>query len=170
MQVKIKIVLFGSILLGIVALTSLGIFSKLRYKNRVKENISTLDSLKYLSINGTQHGIAQSSKFKVIFFFNPDCDHCQAEARLISSNVSSFANADIYFFSVEDLKDIENFAKEFGLINNPVFEVGQVDYKQVIYKMGVNTIPMCFIYSPMGKLLHKYAGEVSIEAIVKYLQ
>jgi hypothetical protein len=79
-------------------------------------------------------------------------------------------NTDIYFFSTEELPVIEKFANEFGLAENPDFNIGKVDYEQVVHKLGVNIYPMCFIYSRDGKLVKKYVGEVSIEALLKYLQ
>jgi thiol-disulfide isomerase/thioredoxin len=170
MQVKTKIVLFGAALFAIIAMISVGIFYKFKRKNKVKEDILTLGSVPYLSLEGSLRMVTPSDKFKIIFFFNSECDHCQAEARLISANASTLVNADIYFFSVEEIPSIIKFANEFDLAKNPEFELGRVDYKTVIYKMGVNTYPMSFIYAPNGKLLRKYAGEVKMDAIVKYLQ
>jgi len=163
-------VLFGAVLIVIISLISVGIFYKVKHKIRVKENISTLDSIRYMSIDGSSHEITPSDNFKVIFFFDSECDHCQAEATVISANSSSFVNADIYFFSKEELQVINRFANKFGLTKNPDIKIGRVDYKQVLHKMGVITYPMCFIYSHDGRLLKKYVGEVSPEAIIRYLR
>jgi thiol-disulfide isomerase/thioredoxin len=168
MRIKSKIVIFGSVIFGVILLISVGIFNKVKYKDKVRENILTLDSIQYLSIDSTLYGITSTENFIVIFFFNSECDHCQEEARLISNNALRFEKTDIYFFSEEALPAIERFANEFDLVRSP-FKIGRVDYN-VIYRMGVNTNPMCFIYSPDRKLLRKYVGQVKIEAIVKYLR
>jgi hypothetical protein len=170
LKVKTKIVLFGVVLIGVISLISVGIFYKAKYKSRVKENISSLDSIQYVSLDSSLHEIIPSDNYKVIFFFDSDCDHCQAEALVISENISRFANADVYFFSKEELHAISKFANEFGLAKIPDIKIGQVDFNHVILKMGVITYPMCFIYSREGKLLKKYVGEVSPEAVIKYLQ
>lgn len=170
MAVKKKMLIFGSVVIVIILLISLAILNQINYKNRVKENILNLDSIQYLSIDSSFHSITSSDKYKVIFFFKSECDHCQNEAKLISANASSFLNTDIYFFSTEELPPIKEFARKFGLSKKPDFGIGRVDSRQVAHKMGVNTYPMCFIYSRDGSLLKKYVGEVKIEALFRYLR
>lgn len=168
MRVKYKILIFVAVVLGLIAVISIAIFNEVKYKNKVSQRILTLDSLQYVALDSTLHGISSGNNFKIIFFFNSECDHCQEEARLVSANASTFKTADVYFFSTEPLPAINTFAHSYGLNRNP-FDVGRVDHN-VIYRMGINTNPMCFIYAPDGKLLRKYAGQVKIEAIAHYLQ
>lgn len=168
MRAKGKIIIFGLVVPGIILLFSIGIYNNIRYKDKVREIILTLNSIRYLSIDSTVHEIASGEHSKVIFFFSSDCEHCQQEARLVSDSALSLRKADVYFFSEEDLSAIRAFAAEYDLIKSP-FKIGQVDV-DVFYRMGVNTRPMCFIYSPEGKLRRKYVGQVKIGAIVKYLQ
>lgn len=169
MRKKNKILIFSIIMGSLIALIGMGIFLKIKYKHNVTDNISTLSSIQYQSIDGSLKRLVFSDKFNVIFFFNSECEHCQQEARLISANTSRFTNSEIYFFSTEELPAIAKFVDDVGFGKNSPVKVGHVEYQQVAYPMGVNTYPMCFIYSPDGKLLKRYAGEVKIDAIVKYL-
>lgn len=154
------------ILVGILSYLGMAIASKLEHKEEVKNTINTLQEFKYISLGGSTKGLEKSNKPTVIFFFNPECEHCQAEAKLVSKHKADFGTAKVYFLSSESIESIRNFSQIYYLES---FEVGQVDYINVAYPMGVNTFPMCFIYSPEGKLLKQYKGEVKIEAITKYL-
>jgi len=169
MQVRTKLFIFGVIILGIISLIGIGIFNKVKYKNRVKEDILNLNPIQYLSIDGSLKQIGSTGNFKIIFFFNSECGHCESEAQSVFSNVSSFMNSEIYFFSVEEISVIKRFVNQFNLSMSTGIEIGQVDMN-VIHNAGVNTYPICFIYSPKGILLKKYVGEVKIEAIVLHLQ
>lgn len=169
MQVKTKLFIFGVILLGIISFVGKSTFNKIQYKKKVKEDISILDSIQYLSIDGSIKQIAPSANHKIIFFFSTECGHCESEVQLVFSNATRFENAEIYFLSMEDTADLTTFVDQYQLSLNSGIEMGQID-KNVIHSMGVNTYPMCFIYASDGTLLKKYAGVVKIEAIVQYLQ
>jgi len=170
MQVKTKLFIFGVILLGIVSFISISTFNKIQYKKKVKEDILNLDSIQYLSIDGSTKQMPSSDNFKIIFFFSTECGHCESEVQLVFSNVSKFKNSEIYFFSLEEISAMKTYVDQNNLSLNSGIEMGQVDYTNVMHNMGVNTYPMCFIYSPDGILLKKYAGIVKIEAIVQHLQ
>lgn len=167
MKHKTKLIGFLLILVGILSYLGMAIASKLEHKKEVNNTINTLQEFDYISLDGNSNSFEKSSNPVVIFFFNPECEHCQSEAKLVSENESEFENARVYFLSTERLEAIKKFAEEYHL--DP-FEVGQVDYVQVAYPMGVNTFPMCFIYSTEGKLLKQYKGEVKIEGIANFLK
>lgn len=167
MKHKTKLIGFFLILTGILSYLGMAIASKLEHKEEVKNTIDRLQEFKYISLNGSSKGLEKSNIPTVIFFFSPECEHCRAEAKLVSQHTADFEKAKVYFFSSEDLESIKRFAEDYHL---EPFEVGQVDYMQVAYPMGVNTFPMCFIYSAEGKLLKQYKGEVKIEAITNFLK
>ena len=167
MKRKNKLIGFLLILIGILSYLGMAIASKLEHKEEVNNTIITLQEFKYISLDGSTRSLEKGNVPNVIFFFNPECEHCQAEAKLVSEHVADFEKAKVYFFSTEEIESIKKFAQDYKL---ETFEVGQVDYMKVAYPMGVNTFPMCFIYSPEGKLLKQFKGEVKIEAITNYLK
>lgn len=167
MKRKNKLIGLLLILVGILSYLGMAIAAKLEHKQEVNNTINTLQEFKYISLDGNTRSLEKGNKLKVIFFFNPECEHCQAEAKLLSEHATHFEKANVYFLSTEGLEAIKKFAEDYHL---ETFDVGKVDYMQVAYPMGVNTFPMCFIYSPEGKLLKQYKGEVKIEAITNYLK
>ena len=167
MKHKTKLIGFLLILIGILSYLGMAIAAKLEHKEEVNNNINTLQDFNYTNLDGTRKSLNNEDTPTVIFFFNPECEHCQAEAKLVSEHAADFEKAKVYFLSTEDLESIKNFAHDFNL---EAYEVGQVDYMEVAYPMGVNTFPMCFIYSAEGKLLKQFKGEVKIEAITNYLK
>lgn len=166
MKRKNKLIGFILVVVGILSYLGMAIANKLEHKEEVKTRVAKLAYFSYTSLDDQEVKIKQSDRTKVIFFFNPDCEHCQSEAELIAANMDAFANAEVYFFSMESLESIQDFAKKHKIED---FKVGKVDYKSVAYPMGVNTFPICFIYAPTGELLQQYKGEVKLEAITKFI-
>lgn len=167
MKKKNKLIGFALVIIGILSYLGMAIANKLNHKETVKETVSQLHAIAYTAINGDEKIVNRAKLPSVLFFFNSECEHCQAEATLVASNKEKFTNTNVYFFSTEELAKIQEFAKTYKL---DAFQVGKVDGKNVAYAMGVNTFPMCFIYAPTGELLQQYKGEVKIEAITKFIQ
>jgi thioredoxin-related protein len=167
MKNKTKLTGFLLIILGLLSYLGMSIFRKLERKERITEKISSVQMIPYTAISGEKKEVIETGMPVIIFFFNSECEHCQSEAKLVSKHNQDFKKALVYFFSTEEVSSIQRFSEDYQLEH---FEVGRVDYKEVAYPMGVNTFPMCFIYSSEGKLLKQYKGEVKIEAITNYIK
>lgn len=146
------------------------IVEQLQQKKETLQFTQTLQPFKILNVHGDRQLLDPASGRKMIFFFfNTECDHCQAEAKLIRRELRQLKKTNIYFISTESIETIRAFGKTYDLLVASNVTLGQIDGKEVFEKFGVNTFPMVFIYSEDGKLLKKYTGEVKIEAITKYL-
>ena len=73
------------------------VYNKLDYREKVYKNILYLKEHNYLGINGNLHKTAFSTFPTIIIFFNTECQHCQAEAKLMAQNQEKFNNAVVYF-------------------------------------------------------------------------
>jgi thiol-disulfide isomerase/thioredoxin len=154
---------------GVLAFLGQAIAHKLQNKKEIKEHVSALKAFEYKELSEKAVQVkSESSQVKVFFFFNTECEHCQAEATLVAKEYEAFKKADIYFLSIEPMENIKEFASAYGLTDIPEINIGQIDAHEAA-KFGINSFPMTFIYASNGTLLKSYKGEVKIEAITKYI-
>jgi thiol-disulfide isomerase/thioredoxin len=105
----------------------------------------------------------------VILFFNPDCDHCQREAALISQNPDVFNGWQVYFLSPDKMRPIANFANDFKL-KEQNYHFAHVDGNEVYRVVGpINTVPTFMIYDNQ-KLVARMEGEISLPKLRQMLK
>src|SRR6186713_583617 len=51
----------------------------------------------------------------IIIFFQPDCDHCQREAKEIRKHLDAFKKYELYFVTSNQKSEVENFVKDYDL-------------------------------------------------------
>lgn len=109
-----------------------------------------------------------TAKRVVLVLFQPDCDHCQREAKQIAENLDAFSDYELYFASTSPPADAEQFAHDYQLAghDNVIFGVTTVD--EILENFGPIQAPSLYIYSK-GKLVQGLNGEVDISVIEKYL-
>lgn len=109
-----------------------------------------------------------TDKRVVLVLFQPDCDHCQREAKQIAENLDAFSDYELYFASTSPPAEAEQFARDYQLSgrDNVVFGVTTVD--EILENFGPVQAPSLYIYSK-GKLVQGLNGEVDISVIEKYL-
>lgn len=156
------------VILGCLTFLFFKIKTKLNEKRKVEETTALLPHVSFLSIEGDivklNHAV---NKVKYIVFFNSDCEHCQAEVRLLADNFEEFENSDVYFLSNEPLENIRAF-KEKYLKGQYEFHIGKIDPKVSSGVFGVHTFPYVMIYDKDNKLLKTFKGEVKLEALTIY--
>jgi thiol-disulfide isomerase/thioredoxin len=162
------------LLLSVVVLT-LGylawrITQRLEEKKEVKVFTEVLPPIAYDDIQNTTKWLGKNTKKPtVIFFFNTDCEHCQAEAELVNREITQFAEVELYFLSLEPIDTIKTFAERYKLVGFKNLHIGKIDAVTATEKFGIRSFPTVFIYAANGELLKEYQGEVKIEAITNYL-
>jgi peroxiredoxin len=130
--------------------------------------VNDLPALTVLQTNGESVSIHDLEGNVVLIFFNPDCDHCQREAKQISEQKSIFKSHSVYFISIDSITRIERFAIDFKL-TDPNFHFAQADGFAVYNSVGpMPSVPAFFIYDH-GRFVKKLAGEVKLEEVMKYL-
>jgi thiol-disulfide isomerase/thioredoxin len=154
---------------GVLAYLGQAIAFKLQDKKEIEAHVAVLQPFEFTGLLEENVPVkSKSTQAKVFFFFNTECEHCQAEARLVAKAYEALNKSDVYFLSIEPLEKIQKFAKDYGLAESPDINIGQIDAHEAA-KFGMNSFPMVFIYAPDGELLKSHKGEVKIEAITKYI-
>jgi hypothetical protein len=121
-------------------------------------------------VNGQSPMSARTLSGKIILiFFQPDCDHCQREAKEIRENLDSFSEYKIYFVTTDTFAATNKFSKEYNLsgIENVYF--AQTSLDAILNTVGPISAPSMFIYSNK-KLVKHLDGETPIAEILKNIQ
>jgi peroxiredoxin len=105
----------------------------------------------------------------VLYFFNPDCDHCQREAKDISEHLDAFQDYKIYFIAAPDSGDMEEFASEYDLSNIPNVFFANAEIPEVVRLMGSIGTPTLYIYGNEGQFVKKFENETDVDEVVKFL-
>jgi len=105
----------------------------------------------------------------ILVLFQPDCDHCQREAKEIHDNLNAFREYKIYFISTALKEDLEKFSIEYQFNEEASVHFANTSLDHVINSFGSIDAPSVFVYSAEGKLVKHLNGEVDISEILKVL-
>lgn len=142
------------------------ISTKLEQKATVATFTETLQPFVYQSVAKDSVSVTTENTTTIFFFFNTECEHCQAETALVAREKAQFAGKKIYFLSIEPIEKIRAFADEYELSKIDNITFGSVS-PFTSTDFGISGFPTTLIYSAEGKLLKKFKGEVKIEALVE---
>jgi peroxiredoxin len=135
------------------------------------ESVPEVNDMPLLTVkktDGTEVFVRGLAGKTILIFFNPDCDHCQNEAKSISENKRSFEEYQLYFISSDSVHNIEKFSRDYNL-TDPNYHFAQADGMAVYNAMGpLPSVPAVFIYNDRKKI-KEFLGETKIEELKKYL-
>jgi thiol-disulfide isomerase/thioredoxin len=105
----------------------------------------------------------------VLFFFSPDCEHCQITTKALMSKMDSMKGADFYMFSFMPLSMLRTFAKEYHLDDYPNILVAKDNefFFPSFYK--AQTVPYLVVYDRHKKLVKLWNGTVKVPELIKVL-
>ena len=113
---------------------------------------------------------AKALKGKIVFIlFQPDCDHCQREAREIKEHLDAFRGYGVYFVSASTEEELEHFAKEYGLYGIENIRFANTTVQEVLNSFGSIPAPSVFIFNDEGKRIASFKGETEIDKIMAAL-
>ena len=104
----------------------------------------------------------------IILFFNPDCDHCQYEAKAILEHQSDFKTTNFWWVTTVDSSAINTFSKKYHLDKLPKHFFAKLPAEKVVQTFGSVSVPHIFIYDKAGVLQKEFRGETKIEALLTY--
>ncbi|SDK24793.1 Peroxiredoxin [Catalinimonas alkaloidigena] len=119
--------------------------------------------------DGSTQQINGLSGKTVLVLFQPDCDHCQREARQIHENLGRFYDYQVYFISSAPLAEVRQFAVDYQFADVPNFHFGTTSVVNVLQQFGSIPTPSIYVYSDEGKLVQKFEGETPIDQILPTL-
>ncbi len=106
----------------------------------------------------------------IIVYFNPDCGHCQIEAKAIADSISFLKKAQVLFISSAKFGEINNFAKQYNLLNAKNITVGYDEKYYVTRFYRVSYTPFVAAYNSNGKLINIYEGGTSVLNLSKAIK
>jgi peroxiredoxin len=120
-------------------------------------------------LDGQQIQAVDIDQPMVLILFQPDCDHCQNEAKQIKNRLDAFNNYQVYFISSQAHEQIKKFGADYKLLNIPNVFFGSTSVQSVLDNFGAIAAPSLYIYSKEGKLVESFEGEVDIGVVLQYL-
>jgi peroxiredoxin len=132
----------------------------------VIETKNDLPKMVVKSLDETTIDVHALKEKTILILFQPDCDHCQREAKEIRENLLAFKDYTLYFISAGDMEAVKKFGESYDLLghDNVAFALTTVD--DVIKNFGGIQAPSVYIYADQ-RLVQKFNGEVTIERILQ---
>ena len=118
------------------------------------------------SVDESKINVHQLKEKTILILFQPDCDHCQREARAIRENLDAFKEYTLYFISADQMTDVKKFGEAFDLIGQANVHFALTTVEDVIKNFGGVPAPSVYIYTDQ-KLVQKFNGEVTIDKILQ---
>ena len=140
-------------------------------KNKITEEplattTNDLPKMTVITPARTHINLSQLKGKAILILFQPDCDHCQREAKEIRQHLDEFKDYSLYFISSDQLPSIEQFGKSYDLLGHGNVNFASTTVDDVIKNFGPIPAPSVYIYSDQ-KLVKKFNGEVAIETILQ---
>lgn len=157
----------GPVVLLTAGFLAYSIFSKLQRKNAVQEFLHTLPAFQFTALDSTQIGTDYilTGQMAVLLFFSPDCEYCQAQAKVIGEQLSTFKNVQFLWISDGDTGVVRAFAARYGLDRKINSKVVTAPYGQIKNAFGVRQLPSALIYDEHHRFVRQFSGETKWEAI-----
>ncbi|HEX8060534.1 MAG TPA: redoxin domain-containing protein [Cyclobacteriaceae bacterium] len=96
--------------------------------------------------------------------YNPSCDHCQREAKVLSEHKDLFDGYEVYFLTPETLEEAAKFQHEYNL-EEPNIHFGRAEVPAILPAIGViSTVPTFFVYQDQA-LVKRLEGELPIDSL-----
>ncbi|MDB5261303.1 MAG: hypothetical protein JWQ14_584 [Adhaeribacter sp.] len=130
------------------------------------EASTDLPALPLIKLDGTPLMANNLSGKTVLFFFQPDCDHCQRETVQIRENLAAFRDYKVYFITNAGLPELRKFSQDYKIAFEPNFTFAQATIENILNTVGPMDSPSLFIYSNEGQLVKAFNGETPIEQIL----
>jgi len=143
-----------------------------RHKKKLAEKIVHIPAFELKSTLGenfTNKNLEKNVPV-VFFYFNSDCDFCQAEIQDVVRNIKKFEGIQLLFVSFEPIQKIIMFqaTNKLDIYDNVVF---LSDYKNTFSEtFGVKTLPSSLVYDKTGKLVSRNNGAVKVDYLLKAMK
>jgi cytochrome oxidase Cu insertion factor (SCO1/SenC/PrrC family) len=138
-------------------------------KGATQPELNDLPEVVLIEPSGKQFSARSLPGNTILIFFGASCDHCQREATQIHNNIQRFEHYTLYFISMDPFPVINQFAKDYGIANQPNIRFMRADGASVSNSLGYLQTPTILIYAPNRKLIKRFDGETKMEEIVKVL-
>ncbi|MBP2618731.1 TlpA family protein disulfide reductase [Chryseobacterium jejuense] len=161
---KISIITIPIVLIGVM------IYLFLSFQQK-KEKINALKNIPVFSLQTIDNTLLKSQDLvndqtKVIIYFSPTCHYCQAEAEELSKTHNQYRNIQWIWVASEPLKEIKQFAHEYGLDKQSNIRLCHDAMAQFYQKLGMNSLPYFLVYDENNHLIKRYSGATKLEKLL----
>lgn len=135
-----------------------------------KEKVEALKNIPVFSvqdINGnniTQNNLPDGNK--ILVYFNPDCEYCQAEMEELSRINDKHKDVNWILFTDKPLEEIKKFASNYKLDKEENIKWCNDPKSEVYLKFEMKGIPYFLGYNSENKLIHRSTGAIKIEKVL----
>jgi Redoxin. len=106
----------------------------------------------------------------LLFYFSPDCEHCQTETTDLLLNIDSLKNVRMYFFTSDDFSRLKVYDKHYKIYNHPNIVLGR-DYRNALANhFNILSPPFSALYNKNKKLVAVFAGETKVSDLMVHLK
>lgn len=105
----------------------------------------------------------------LLVFFNPDCDHCQRNAKMMSQNKDVFSSYQVYFVTPDQMPVVAKFAVDYDLLDSN-FHFARSEPADIFNSVGaITSLPTFFVFNDQI-LVGRKEGETTIENLKSILK
>lgn len=152
-------------------LVSVWMLQSCNSKDSKPAHLGDLEKLNLLTLDSSRFELTQSQlkQSLLLIVFNPTCDHCQAEAKEITSNIEKLKDVTILMIASVQLKDIHDFSIQYGMseLENVHFAYTSPLYGYQFF--GGIQLPHLRLYDHELKMIKSFSGSTSVADIVSQL-
>jgi thiol-disulfide isomerase/thioredoxin len=105
-------------------------------------------------------------KSTVMVWFNPDCEHCIAEAKAITDSMHLFKNTQFVWASYAPFDTLKKFYNEMGLSRFPNFYLGRDEKYFLARFYQVRYTPFVAVYDRRGQIYKVFEGGSKLKNLV----
>jgi peroxiredoxin len=142
--------------------------SPTRTEQVAETTTNELPDLTLTKINRSQESARDIKGKAILIYFDPDCDHCQEEAKMMQANMDAFKDYALYFISSAPMAKMQQFAWDYKLIG-PNINIAYATNGDILRTFGPVQTPSIYIYSETGKLVKAFNGQTPMEKILPLL-
>jgi len=160
---KIFAVLIPILAIGIL----IYLFSNFQKKKSKVEALKNIPTFSVNDINGnslTNHNLPEGNK--VLVYFNPDCEYCQAEMDELTKINKKHPDINWIMFTDKPLNEIKKFAEKYKLDKTKNITWCNDPKSEVYLKFAMTGIPYFLGYNSENKLVHRSTGAIKLEKIL----
>jgi peroxiredoxin len=104
-------------------------------------------------------------QYRLLNYFEPDCEHCQNSTRMILKNQEEFSNTEIFMISRTDIQALRKFNAEFGIKQMPNISIFRDSADLFAKYFNYPTVPSFFIYKD-NRQVKKVIGETKVSNLI----
>jgi len=116
----------------------------------------------------TEKDLPPAPRARIVFFFDPYCDHCQKQATLLAENPKALDGIQLIWVSTETSAALADFREKYLKKLPNVIVLRDKDFRFDSY-FGYSVAPTIYVYDKAGRLKAVHKEEVGLATLLKDL-